>query len=56
MEKKISLKEFKASEIEVKKLLEIKGGSGCITGSPGCITNVSGNDGDTRRCDGLFCV
>lgn len=53
--KKINLKEFKYSEVEVKKLLEVKGGSSCVTGSPQCVTNVAAKDGDTRRCDGLFC-
>lgn len=53
--KKINLKQFKASEIEVKKLLETKGGSSCVTGSPQCVTNVAIKDGDTRGCDTLFC-
>ena len=43
--KKINLKEFKSSEIEVKKLLEVKGGSSCVTGSPSCVTNVADKDG-----------
>lgn len=53
--KKINLKQFKTSEIEVKKLLEVKGGNGCMTSSPGCTTNVSGGDGDSRRCDTYYC-
>lgn len=54
--KKLNLKEFKASALEVEKLLEIKGGSGsCYTGSANCHTNVGGNDGDTRRCDSFLC-
>ena len=53
--KKINLKEFKTSEIEVKKLLEAKGGSSCITGSSGCMTQTNPKDGDTKGCDTLFC-
>lgn len=53
--KKINLKQFKSSEVEVKKLLEIKGGSGCTTGSPGCVTNVGSHDGDNRGCDTYYC-
>lgn len=53
--KKINLKQFKTSEIEVQKLLEAKGGSSCVTGSPSCMTNVADKDGDARGCDVLFC-
>lgn len=53
--KKLNLSKFKSSEVEVKKLLETKGGCGCVTGSANCYTSVTTNDGDARRCDTYIC-
>lgn len=54
--KKINLKEFKQDKIIVKKLLEIKGGSGdCSTsGTVSCHTHICGGDFDSKTCDSNF--
>ena len=50
--KKINLKEFKKESLQIKKLLEAKGGSGGTTYSPTCVTRSSSNEWDaTRSCD-----
>lgn len=54
--KKINLKEFKKESLQIKKLLEAKGGSGaCSTTSYSCLTITNGTEYDNRRCDYYPC-
>ena len=54
--KKINLKEFKKESLNIKKLLEAKGGSGaCSTTSYSCLTITNGTEYDNRRCDYYPC-
>ena len=50
--KKINLKEFKKESLQIKKLLEAKGGSGCSNqGTVQCRTCSVGGNADYRACD-----
>ena len=50
--KKINLKEFKKESLQIKKLLEAKGGSGCATMN--CITRGCSYTSDNKPCDAVY--
>ena len=50
--KKINLKEFKKESLQIKKLLEAKGGSGCATMN--CVTRGCSYKSDNKPCDAIY--
>ena len=53
--KKINLKEFKKESLQIKKLLEAKGGSGCTNdGTVRCTTNQCNYLSDHKACDAYY--